>query len=130
MAKTTPATTTNIGCTVCGQQALVRCARCEERLCASHAPLAGKLCQSCEEAYTLRRARLRVWPWFVLPFLSTFTYLLLQLRQLLSSSAYGGKGLTGHPFSDVLIYTVCAGLLFGGLVAGLRMAVFKLRFRR
>lgn len=122
-------TQTATTCVSCAAPGIVRCRRCDDVLCAAHAPLAGRLCLACEAAYVQARARLRLWPWFFAPFLGCFSYLVLNLRALLAAGGYPGKGFTGHPFSDTLIYSVIAGVLFGSLVAGLRVAVFKWRFR-
>ncbi len=124
------ATTTSGTCATCDAPALVRCTRCDAALCADHAPLAGYLCRACEDAYTKARVKLTLWPWFLLPFLSAFTYLALNLRELWTAGPYSSRGFTGYPFFDVLIYMVVAGLLFGSLGRALRVAVFNYRFRR
>ena len=118
-------------CSICGNAPLTQCSRCHASLCAVHTPHGGRFCDHCEEEYTALRSSLTLWPWFLVPFLIPFTYLIYHFRPLWEGTMLrqGGKQFTGHPFSDVLVVTVFAGLLLGGLVLGLRMVLFKFRFR-
>jgi hypothetical protein len=117
-------------CTACGHEPVTRCRRCLDLLCAAHAPAGGSLCNRCEQDYTTRRNGLKLWRWFVIPFALPWLYVVFHFQALWSGSMLrlGGRQFTGHPFSDVTIVTLVAGLLLGGLVAGVRIVLFKHRF--
>ena len=117
-------------CAICHAPGLVFCQRCGAALCANHAPMAGSLCKTCEASYINARSKLRVWPWFFIPFLAAFSYIGSRFDELWNVGGYSSKGFTGHPFSDILIYTVIVGLILGGVGAATRVAIFKARFGR
>jgi hypothetical protein len=99
-------------------------------LCAAHAPLGGQCCDSCEETYRQRRHGLRLLPWFVIPLLLPFSYLIYNFGPLYGGRmhVYGGRQFTGHPFSDVFFVCLVFGVLAGGLVVALRLKLLRYRF--
>lgn len=118
-------------CDVCGQPGLTRCRRCAAPLCVTHTPAGGALCDRCEDDYHQRRNKLTKWPWFVIPFTIPWLHVVYNIKQLWLGEIYrySGKQFTGHPFSDVAIVVLVIALVFGAFVLGLRMLVFKHRFR-
>jgi hypothetical protein len=92
--------------------------------------LGGRLCLDCEQVYHRRRMKSRLGLWFFVPFLLPWTFIVVNFTGLWHGTTLnlGGRDFTGHPFSNAVIITFFVSLLLGGLVAGLRVVLMRLRF--
>jgi hypothetical protein len=119
----------NPSCDRCRTAPITVCPRCHVQLCAEHMPVGTALCHRCEAEKAAQRSALRLWPWYLIPFLLPFSYVIVNFVDLWFGREVG-RGFTGHPFSNVVVLSLIVGLLMGGLATGLRIAWFNATFAR